>query len=147
LKIFPIIIALNHKGILSWASEIRAAIQNWMDVVCTHQYFEDMILNPEKTLLVAEFDGKISGTAYGYPLKGKFHTGGMYLSVNGHGIATLLMYELIQQARRLGLKELTSEVYEHNYPALRFLRRQGWIQRSIIKFEGINFVNKVLALF
>jgi GNAT superfamily N-acetyltransferase len=142
----PTIINLNREGILSWGKDIQPVIQEWMDAVCTNEHFAEMIANPEKTLLVAEFDGKISGTTYGYPLKNKFHSGGMYLSVNGQGIATLLMVELIRQARSLGLNALSSEVYEHNYGALRFLRRQGWITRTIEKYKGISFYQKVLVL-
>lgn len=143
----PTIIKLNCDGILSWGKDFQPALQEWMDSVCNEDYFEELLTNPEKTLLVAEIGGVVCGTAYGYPLEGKFHTGGMYLSVRGHGVATLLMAGLITQARKLGLKELSSTIHETNYSALRFVSRTGWVHKGEEKFNGINYYNRVLVLF
>lgn len=140
------IIELNRNGILTWGSEFQPVLQEWIDSVCNKDYFTELIESPEKTLLVAEFGGKVCGTAYGYPEDSRFHTGGMYLSVKGQGIATLLMAGLITHARSLGMKELSSTIHESNYAALRFVSRQGWIHKDAEKFEGINYYNKVLVL-
>lgn len=143
----PAVIALNRDGILLWSRGFQPAIREWMESVCNHAYFEDLILSPEKSLLVAEREGVTVGTAYGYPINGKFHTGGMYLSVRGLGVATLLMAGLITQTRKLGLKELTSTIHEQNYAALRFVSRTGWVHKDEEKFNGINFYNRTLVLF
>lgn len=142
----PTIIQLNHDGILSWGKEFQPVLQEWIDSVCNQRYFSELISNPEKTLLVAECGGRILGTAYGYPKEGRLHTGGMYLSVRGQGIATLLMNGLITHARKLGLNEMSSTIHEHNYGALRFVSRMGWVQKDAEKFDGINYYNRVLVL-
>lgn len=142
----PTIIQLNHDGILSWGKEFQPVLQEWIDSVCNHEYFNELIQNSEKTLLVAECDGKVCGTAYGYPENGRFHTGGMYLSIRGQGIATLLMTGLISKARTLGMNELSSTIHEDNFAALRFVSRMGWVHKDAEKFDGINYYNKVLVL-
>jgi L-amino acid N-acyltransferase YncA len=142
----PAIIQLNHDGILSWGKEFQPVLQEWIDSVCNTAYFTDLISSPEKTLLIAECGGNICGTAYGYPAEGRFYTGGMYLSVRGRGIATLLMSELTVQARELGFRELLSTIHENNYGALRFFSRMGWVHKNSEMFDGINYYNKVLVL-
>lgn len=140
------IIKLNHDGILSWGADFQPVLQEWIDSVCNPDYFNELIQHPEKALLVAECGGKVVGTAYGYPESGRFHTGGMYLSLRGQGVATSLMAGLIAEARKLGFKELSSTIHENNYGALRFVSRMGWVHKDAEKFDGINYYNKVLVL-
>lgn len=142
----PTIIELNLTGILSWASEFRPQIQEWMDSVCTPEHFEEMVLNPDKTLLVAELNGEVCGTAYGYPRGRKYYFGGLYVSVTGKGVATALMSGIIRKARRSNFYELTSEIYTPNEHAQHFFRRNGWVHRSVDLYNGVPFTTRSLIL-
>lgn len=142
----PAIIKLNRDGILTWGGQFQNILQEWIDSVCNPEYFTELIQHPEKTLLVAECDGKVRGTAYGYSANGRFYIGGLYLSQRGQGIATLLLARLISEARKHGFKELSSTIHEDNYAALRFFSRMGWVHKDSEKFDGINYYNKVLVL-
>lgn len=142
----PTVIQLNRDGILLWSRGFQPVIREWMDTVCSEDFFGELIFNPEKTLLVAECHGTVCGTAYGYLSEDRFYVGGLYLSLKGHGIAILLMSELITQARQLGLDELSCTVHEDNHGALRFFRRLGWVHKDEEKFNGINYYNRVLVL-
>ena len=142
----PTVVQLNHEGILSWGAGFQPVLQEWMDSVCNVAYFNELIHDTEKTLLVAEYQGKIVGTAYGYPEHGRFYIGGLYLSLKGNGIATSLLAALIIKARKLGYKELSATIYEENYQALRFFSRMGWVHKNSQKYDGIKYHHKVLVL-
>jgi ribosomal protein S18 acetylase RimI-like enzyme len=142
----PKIVELNREGILDWANGFEPVIHDWMESVCNPAYFGEFVVNPEKSLLIAERGGEVCGTAYGYPHNERFYTGGLYVTARGQGVGTLLMEALAVEANKLGLKELSNAVYENNHEALSFFRRHGWVVEAIETYDGIHYCNNILTL-
>lgn len=95
---------------------------------------EDFLKNPDAICIVAKLD-KVVGYVGMYEVCGEGDITNVAVArdYRGHGIASLLITALIQEAERRSLSKLMLEVRGTNQPALNLYKKYGFTQVGIRK--------------
>lgn len=82
------------------------------------------------------------------------HTGSLGMGIlkpyRGRGVGSILMEEVIRQARGSGLEKICPEVYSHNTAGIALYKKFAFIEEGIkrkeVKIEGKYFDNIIMGL-
>ena len=107
--------------------------QEIFTVPWTEQMFADLLSHDYNLYLVAETEGKIIGCA-GLTMLGEEGDIDKVMvdeHFRGHGIAVLLLQNLMNRAGSRGITSFTLEVRESNHPAIRLYERFGFRSEGV----------------
>lgn len=139
----PFILRMNEEGIDGWSVGFKEEISPWRNAVCTHDYIQEMVTNPEKLVYVFEDAGRKIGTGYSYIVGEILYVGGIYFESDqqGQGRGSALLDFIESSIVDISVDTLECAIYSQNYPALRFFQKRGWKQTSVDTHGGIAYLN------